>query len=189
MASPKLPIDPDLNEPQFRHEYAWEHVQEGIAFQIRATRIARGWSQEELGERAGMTQSRISVVEDPNYGKFTLNTLRRFANAFDVALVARFVRFSELSDWAASVSEHDLAIPEYDRDKAERDEAIAAEEHPHDMMTKGPGATVTVRMPRRPSSIISNAETPIEFSSYRAKAAEITSSKTSQGRVSHHAIA
>ena len=49
-----------------------------------------------------MTQNAISRLESLHYGKATLTTLKRLAAAFDVALVVRFVPFSELVDWVSA---------------------------------------------------------------------------------------
>lgn len=65
-----------------------------LAWQIRAMRYARGWSQEELAERIGTKQSVVSRLENPEIILHTTtDTLLRVAKAFDVALIARF------TDW------------------------------------------------------------------------------------------
>ncbi len=66
------------------------------AAQIRAMREKREWNQHMLAEKAGMGQARISLLENPNYQNLSLNTLKRIANVFDVALLVRFVPFSKL---------------------------------------------------------------------------------------------
>ncbi len=85
-----------------REGFTNSHISKGIAFQIRAIRDRLNWSQEKLAEEAGMTQNAISRLESPEYGKPTLTTLKRLAAAFDVALIVRFVPFSELVDWVTS---------------------------------------------------------------------------------------
>ncbi len=75
------------------------HVRNGIAFQIRAMRRERNWTQEDLAKQADMKPTQITRVENPVYGSHTVTTLRRIASAFDVALVVRFVPFSELLKW------------------------------------------------------------------------------------------
>jgi transcriptional regulator with XRE-family HTH domain len=74
-------------------------------------RDREGWSQQELAERVEMTQNRISLLENPFKGKPTLTTLKRLAAAFDVALVVRFVPFSQLVKWVTGTtySEHGLS--------------------------------------------------------------------------------
>ena len=107
-----------LQDWEYRHLYAAEHNRTGIAVQIRAMREERGWTQAELGERAGgIAQERISQLEDLDYGRFSLKTLERLALPFDVALFVRFVPFSSLVDWVTSLSPADLAVPSFDDDR------------------------------------------------------------------------
>ena len=84
-----------------RERFVESHLTNGIAYQIRATREALGWSQETLAETAAMNQNAIYRMESPTYGRSTITTLKRVAAAMDVALVVRFVPFSELIDWVS----------------------------------------------------------------------------------------
>jgi len=79
----------------FRREYVAENVRSGIAFQIKAMRNARKLSQSDLARLTGKAQSAIARLEDPDYGKFSLQTLLEIADAFDVWLSVEFVSFSE----------------------------------------------------------------------------------------------
>ena len=83
------------------------------AAQIRATRERRGWSQHDLAKAAGMAQARISLLENPNYENLSINTLKRVANALDVALVVRFVPYSKLFAMIESESESSLAVASF----------------------------------------------------------------------------
>lgn len=105
-----------LSDKEYRDLFVIEEINTGIPFQIRAMRQARGWSQKELAAHAGMTQEGISRLENPDYGKLTLTTLKRLASAFDVGLAVRFVPFSHLVDWAINFSPDDLAVPDYEHD-------------------------------------------------------------------------
>lgn len=66
------------------------------ASQILAMREKKGWTQQRLAREARMAQARISLLENPNYQNLSLKTLQRIANVFDVALIVRFVPFSQL---------------------------------------------------------------------------------------------
>ena len=44
-------------------------------------------------------QPMISRYENPDYGKYSVTTLLELARVFDVALVVRFAKFSELVRW------------------------------------------------------------------------------------------
>jgi transcriptional regulator with XRE-family HTH domain len=90
------------------------------------------WSQQELAEKVGMTQNRISLLENPYKAKPTLTTLKRIAAAFDVALVVRFVPFSELVKWVTGtpyeergLSRSSMAIPGFEREDIESLAALA----------------------------------------------------------------
>jgi transcriptional regulator with XRE-family HTH domain len=71
-----------------------------LATQIRILRKKRGWTQAELAERADVQVQTIVRVEKMYWGRTnpTLNTLAKIAAAFDVAMIARFVPWSQLVD-------------------------------------------------------------------------------------------
>lgn len=60
-----------------------------IARNVRALRVERGWSQAELAERLGLSQSRLSQVERGD-GSFTAEQLVQLLRIFNVPL-SRFV--------------------------------------------------------------------------------------------------
>src|SRR5580704_6991073 len=84
-----------------RERFVSSHVDKGYAYQIREMREHADLSQTELGSMVGMNQNAIHRLESPEYGKATLTTLKRLAAAFDVALIVRFIRFSQLIDWVS----------------------------------------------------------------------------------------
>lgn len=101
-----------------RNAYVSATVTMGLPFQIRALRRQRGWSQQQLAEKAGMRQPRISAVERPGYKGFTLDTLKRLASAFDVALQIRFTSFSDLVDASLGFSPDTFSVPTFQEDMA-----------------------------------------------------------------------
>lgn len=105
-----------LRDKEYRELYVSEHIDTGVAFQLRAMRDAREWSQRDLGERANMAQETISKFENPDYGRLTLTSLKRLASAFDVAVIVRFAPFSQLLDYETHLSPRDLAVPSFDDD-------------------------------------------------------------------------
>ena len=114
------------DDKEYRDLFVAEHINRTVAFQIRATREAQHMTQTELGERVGMAQARISLLEDANYGSFAINTLKRIASTLDVALVVRFVPFSQLATWVAGQSQvipglsvEAMAVSEFKEDMAE----------------------------------------------------------------------
>lgn len=105
-----------LADKGYRHLFVSEQINTGLAFQLRAMREARGWTQAELGRRAGMAQARVSLMEDANYSRFSLNTLKRLASALDVALDVRFEAFSDLVDRFVKLDSSSLNVPSYEGD-------------------------------------------------------------------------
>lgn len=105
-----------LQDDEYRREYTVD-VDTGLAFQIRALRERNGWSQTKLGERAGgKRQKVISDWENPNYGRYSLQSLKSLATAFDVGLMVRFVPFSELVNWNANLTPERLAPPSFEEE-------------------------------------------------------------------------
>lgn len=107
-----------LRSKEHRDAFVSATVDQTIPFQIRSLRLSlqRNWTQEELATRANMKQERISTCENPNYGKFSLKTLKQLAAAFDVGLVVRFVPFSELVEWESNLSDDSLDVPNFDKE-------------------------------------------------------------------------
>ena len=106
----------DLKDKEYRNAFVSSHINNGIPFQIRTMRNNRNLKQEDLGKLAGMRQEAICRIENPNYSSFTLKTLKAIAAAFDVALMVRFVPFSELVKWDLKLSAHSLEVPSFDQD-------------------------------------------------------------------------
>jgi transcriptional regulator with XRE-family HTH domain len=86
----------EFQDKEYRHAYTDECLNTMIATQIKVLREQREMTQEQLAEETGMRQPRIPLLEDAGYSNWTINTLRRFAKAFDVALSVRFETFSRV---------------------------------------------------------------------------------------------
>ncbi|MGB6474869.1 MAG: XRE family transcriptional regulator [Candidatus Sulfotelmatobacter sp.] len=86
----------EFQDKEYRHAYADESLSTFIATQIKVLREQRELTQRELAQLAGMAQPRIAVLEDVNYSSWSINTLRRLAQAFDVRLSVKFENFSSL---------------------------------------------------------------------------------------------
>ena len=94
-----------LKNKKYRDAYVTEHARTGIAYQLRAMRDSRGW-----------TLGTASKLEDPDYGKVTLQTLLEIASAFDVALLVKFVPFSRLLNEFRDVSPEALSVESFSDD-------------------------------------------------------------------------
>ena len=106
-----------IKDEEYRHEFAAENPGVALAFQINLIREARGWTQEELAKRCDKAQETISRLEDPDYGRYTLKTLKQLAKAFDVALLVRFVSFGELAEWTVNLDSKRLTPPSYGEER------------------------------------------------------------------------
>lgn len=84
-----------LRRPSYRNGYVKAHLTQGLAFQIRALRKSRGLTQGELAKKLELGgQSAVARLEDPSYGRMSLQTLLKVGEFFDVALMAKFVTYS-----------------------------------------------------------------------------------------------
>lgn len=102
------------------------NLAEGIAAQIRAMRDRQRMNQSDLARAAGMSQNNLSRLENPDYGKYTLSSLKRIAHALDVALVVRFVPFSQYISWLSGTSHfdngltpHALSVPNFEDEESD----------------------------------------------------------------------
>jgi transcriptional regulator with XRE-family HTH domain len=90
----------------------------------------RTWTQAKLAEKLGTTQNTVSRLENPKTSKPTITTLKRIAEAFDVALIVKFAPFSEFVDTISGMSCKSVAVPDYNAEvqetEKERERALAA---------------------------------------------------------------
>lgn len=107
-----------LADKQRRRHLASVFRRRGLATQIQEMRIARGWTQSDLAAESGKVQETIIQLENPDYGRYTIATLGRIADAFDVPLFVRFGTWNELADRIAGLSPEDLAVPDFEHDPA-----------------------------------------------------------------------
>jgi transcriptional regulator with XRE-family HTH domain len=100
-----------FRDKSYRDAYVAEQIRTVLASQIEALRTKEGYTQAELARKLGTTQNVISRLEDPDYGKFTLQTLLELASAFEVALLVKFATFSRFIAEYSDVSREALAVP------------------------------------------------------------------------------
>lgn len=105
-----------LSDPEYRKAFVESQINIGIPFQIRALMKAREMTQAELANRAGMLQPRISSLITPGKTRPNIETLRRIAEAFDCALMVRFVSFGDLVRWDNEFDPDSFNPPEFKDD-------------------------------------------------------------------------
>jgi transcriptional regulator with XRE-family HTH domain len=107
-----------LANKEYRDAFVNAHIAQGLAYQIRALREDRGWSQRELATRLGLkNQSAVARLEDPAYGKLSLATLTKIASIFDIAFLARFVSFGKLIRETQDLSPKALTAMPFNREQ------------------------------------------------------------------------
>ncbi|HEY4359989.1 MAG TPA: helix-turn-helix transcriptional regulator [Bryobacteraceae bacterium] len=102
-----------LSNADYRKAFVAAQVNIGIPFQLRALMKARGWTQDQLAARTGMLQPRISAMLKPGKVRPNIETLRRFAEAFDCGLIVRFAPFSELVKWSDEFNPDSFDAPSF----------------------------------------------------------------------------
>lgn len=116
-----------LRDADYRHEFVKERVRSSVALQIRALRKQRNdMTQEQLGDDIGMKQTWISKLENPEYGKMTVATLLRLAEAFDTDLEIKFRPFSKTVDELPRQDSGYFDVPSFEEEFGEADAAQGA---------------------------------------------------------------
>ena len=87
-------LEREFLDKEYAHVYVNEFLSAYIATQIKVLREQRGMTQHELALAAEMKQARISLLENINYSSWSIKTLQRLADAFDVTLRVSFEEFS-----------------------------------------------------------------------------------------------
>jgi|SRR6185437_8574652 len=106
----------EFRDRDYRHAYADESLNTWIATQIKVLREQRRLTQKQLAEMTGMAQPRIAVLEDVNYSSWSINTLRRLAEAFDLRLSVKFEAFSSLIPEIEGMNREALERPQFEDD-------------------------------------------------------------------------
>src|SRR4030042_2488923 len=112
-----------IQDKESRKQFIDEHINVGITFQIYGIRQRQKLTQKGLAELLGDTKKQplISSWENPNYGRYTLNTLKDLAKAFDVGLLVRFVPFSKMIDWTINLTGEVIAPASFTEEQSSID--------------------------------------------------------------------
>lgn len=147
----------EFHDKEYRHAYADESLNTYIATQIKVLREQRELTQKQLADLAGMAQPRIAVLEDINYSSWSINTLRRLAEAFDVRLSVKFETFSSLIPEIETFSKESLERVPFDQDAWFRKKDVQSAESPILRVAYGDTrqlSTEPTRTARRFSSVV-----------------------------------
>ncbi len=106
-------LAPKLADKAYRDGYVATHLRTWLAGQVRALRGSM--SQKEFGKLIGKPQTVVSRLENPAYGKLTLETLLDVASKLDIALVVRFVDYPTFLVATNDFSEAALRPAPYDQ--------------------------------------------------------------------------
>jgi len=95
----------DLHGKNFRDAYLDTSLCWIIRSQVRLIREDRGWTQEELADKAGVSFATINRLEHLEVASYNpqIGTLLKLADAFDVALIVRFEAWSQYLAWLAEI--------------------------------------------------------------------------------------
>jgi transcriptional regulator with XRE-family HTH domain len=102
--------------PDYRHGYFNAFLNTTLAAQIKALRERQSSTQAQLAAKIGTVQSGVSTLENVNYSRWSVSTLRKLARAFDVGLIVRFASFGEVLGEIESFGEERIAPPPFSDD-------------------------------------------------------------------------
>lgn len=105
-----------FSDRAYRHAYTSAYVGDFLAMQLHSMRIREGLTQSDAAKRAITSQSQVSALES-SCENASLASLRKFAALYDVALVVKFVPFSELARLSLT-GDADRAVPGFDDESA-----------------------------------------------------------------------
>jgi transcriptional regulator with XRE-family HTH domain len=98
----------DLRQPEFSEGYAESFQDALVATQIKVLREDNNWTQADLAEKIGTTQTAVSRIESANYSAWNISTLKKLARAFRVRLKVSFETYGSLIHDVESFSRESL---------------------------------------------------------------------------------
>ncbi len=114
----------NLRDTEYRHGYADEHLNLTLSTQIKMLREQRGWSQAQLASKIGTKQTGVSRLENVNYSRWSISTLRKIARAFDLRLKVSLEVFGSLWEDVQGASRSSLQRPAFEDDPEFSDSAV-----------------------------------------------------------------
>jgi transcriptional regulator with XRE-family HTH domain len=106
----------DLKDPEIAEGYAESFLDSFVATQIKVLREQNNLSQAELASLIGTKQGAVSRIEDVNYSKWNVTTLKKLARAFKVRLRVSFETYGSLIEEVEKFSRESLQRTSRDKD-------------------------------------------------------------------------
>jgi transcriptional regulator with XRE-family HTH domain len=119
----------ELIDPEYSEGYSESFLNAYVATQIKVIREQRKWTQAELANEIGTTQTGISRIENVNYSSWSIRTLIKLARAFKVRLKVSFEPYGTLPGEVVRFNreflerpkrEDDPGLKEYDSSRDDR---------------------------------------------------------------------
>jgi transcriptional regulator with XRE-family HTH domain len=115
MPLPAPPLDEqlkrDFTDPEYAAGYAESFMDSQIAAQLKVVREQRGMTQQQVAESIGTVQSAYSRLEDVNYCRWSLTTLKKLAAAYGFWLKVSFETYDTLPREVTNFSRESLQRP------------------------------------------------------------------------------
>ena len=113
MTSVRQNLAAKFTDKAYRDAFVAEQIFSRLPLKMRCLREDQDLTQRQLGDLAGMKQTWVSKLEDPNYGKLTIATLLKVASALDVGLQIDFVPYSKVLSDAVYRTSGSFAVPKF----------------------------------------------------------------------------
>jgi transcriptional regulator with XRE-family HTH domain len=105
-----------LRDRRYREAFISSRIDQTIAAQIKVLRQKQNLSQKDLARDLRTSQNAIYRLENPRYGRPNISTLKKIATFFDVGLIVRFARFSEVAKWTLNMSNQSIEVQGFAED-------------------------------------------------------------------------
>lgn len=106
----------EFRDAEYRESYAEHHVNSILATQIRTVREQRGLTQERLARKIDKQQAAISRIENVNYARWNISTLKKVAGALGCWLDIRLSPWGKLVDAVDEYSTENLRCDRFEDD-------------------------------------------------------------------------
>jgi len=107
----------ELKDPEYSEGYSESFLDSYIATQIKVLREQAGLSQKALADLLGTRQGVVSRIENVNYSKWNVSTLKKLARAFRIRLKVSFETYGSLLSEVSTFSRESLQREPREKDR------------------------------------------------------------------------